>query len=206
MLYLNLRVNIATRSICLAQTMTQATLTADISVIKSQLQTEIAKYQSEIYLRQAKIHALDVFGNSDTVQNWLQEQNPALDGATPTDLLNSAAGLERVIDLINRTRTKLERLRQRIELMKQTPVDPDSEADFNKFTGIFDAQRSIDSQYTRRIEIESYDFLDRSLQLILISLQLSDFCHHLLIVFHLPLLAIQLSRLAIVIDCTLFIS
>jgi hypothetical protein len=31
-------------------------------------------------------------------------------------------------------------------------------ADFNKFTDIFDAQRSIDSQYTRRINIESYDF------------------------------------------------
>ncbi len=84
--------------------MTEATLTADISVIKSQLETEIVKYQSEIYLRQAKIHAIDVFGNSDTVQNWLQEKNPALDGVAPTELLNTAAGLERVIDLVNAIR------------------------------------------------------------------------------------------------------
>jgi putative toxin-antitoxin system antitoxin component (TIGR02293 family) len=84
--------------------MTEATLTADISAIKSQLETEIVKYQSEIYLRQAKIHALDVFGNSDTVENWLQEKNPALDGVTPVELLNSAAGLERVIDLVNAIR------------------------------------------------------------------------------------------------------
>jgi putative toxin-antitoxin system antitoxin component (TIGR02293 family) len=84
--------------------MTEATLTADISAIKSQLETEIVKYQSEIYLRQAKIHALDVFGNSDTVENWLQEKNPALDNVTPVELLNSAAGLERVIDLVNAIR------------------------------------------------------------------------------------------------------
>ena len=91
--------------------MTEATLTADISAIKSQLETEIIKYQSEIYLHQAKIHALDVFGNSDTVQNWLHEKNPALDGVTPVELLDSPAGLERVIDLLNRTRSRLERLR-----------------------------------------------------------------------------------------------
>jgi uncharacterized protein (DUF2384 family) len=84
--------------------MTEATLTADISIIKSQLETEIVKYQSEIYLRQAKIHALDVFGNSDTVENRLEEKNPALDGFTPVDLLDSHAGLERVIDLINAIR------------------------------------------------------------------------------------------------------
>jgi putative toxin-antitoxin system antitoxin component (TIGR02293 family) len=84
--------------------MTEATLTADISIIKSQLETEILKYRSEIYLRQAKIHALDVFGNNDTVQNWLEEKNPALDGFTPTELLNSPAGLERVIDLVNAIR------------------------------------------------------------------------------------------------------
>jgi uncharacterized protein (DUF2384 family) len=84
--------------------MTKATLTADIGAIKSQLETEILKYQAEIYLRQAKIHALDVFGNSDTVQNWLTEKNPALDGFTPTELLTSAAGLERVIDLVNAIR------------------------------------------------------------------------------------------------------
>ena len=91
--------------------MTEATLTADISAIKSQLETESIKCQSEIYLRQAKIHALDVFGNSDTVQNWLQEKNPALDGFTPAELLDSTAGLERVIELLNRTRSRLERLR-----------------------------------------------------------------------------------------------
>jgi putative toxin-antitoxin system antitoxin component (TIGR02293 family) len=84
--------------------MTEATLTADISIIKSQLETEIVKYQSEIYLRQAKIHALDVFGNSDTVQNWLEEKNPSLDGSTPAELLDSPAGLERVIDLVNAIR------------------------------------------------------------------------------------------------------
>jgi uncharacterized protein (DUF2384 family) len=84
--------------------MTESTLTADISTIKSQLETEIAKYQSEIYLRQAKIHALDVFGNNDTVQNWLTEKNPALDGVTPAELLNSAIGLDRVIDLVNAIR------------------------------------------------------------------------------------------------------
>jgi uncharacterized protein (DUF2384 family) len=84
--------------------MTEATLTADISIIKSQLETEIVKYQSEIYLRQAKIHALDVSGNSDTVENWLDEKNPALNGATPAELLNSPAGLERVIDLVNAIR------------------------------------------------------------------------------------------------------
>ena len=84
--------------------MTEATLTADISTIKSQLETEISKYQAEIYLRQAKIHALDVFGNSDTVENWLTEKNPALDGVAPAKLLDSAAGLERVIDLVNAIR------------------------------------------------------------------------------------------------------
>ena len=84
--------------------MTEATLTADISIIKSQLETEIVKYQSEIYLRQAKIHALDVFGNSDTVENWLEEKNPSLEGSTPAELLNSPDGLERVIDLVNAIR------------------------------------------------------------------------------------------------------
>ncbi|WP_310481213.1 MbcA/ParS/Xre antitoxin family protein [Chamaesiphon sp. VAR_48_metabat_403] len=84
--------------------MTEATLTADISIIKSQLETEIVKYQSEIYLRQAKIHALNVFGNNDTVQNWLTAKNPALDGVTPAELLTSAIGLERVIDLVNAIR------------------------------------------------------------------------------------------------------
>jgi Protein of unknown function (DUF2384) len=118
--------------------MTEATLTADISTIKSQLEIEILKYQSEIYLRQAKIYALDVFGNSDTVENWLQEKNPALDGVTPADLLTSAAGLERVIDLVNRTKSQLERLRQRIDLMKQTEVDLQSEADFQNFMKTFD--------------------------------------------------------------------
>jgi signal transduction protein with GAF and PtsI domain len=126
--------------------MTEATLTADISIIKSQLETEIVKYQSEIYLRQAKIHALDVFGNSDTVENWLGEKNPALDGFTPAELLDSAVGLERVIDLVNQTRTKLARLRQHIDLMKQTEIDPESEADFQTFMEIFDAQRLIDRQ------------------------------------------------------------
>jgi signal transduction protein with GAF and PtsI domain len=126
--------------------MTEATLTADISIIKSQLETEIVKYQSEIYLRQAKIHALDVFGNSNTVENWLEEKNPALDGVTPADLLDSLAGLERVLDLIDITRTKLEQLRQRIDLMKQTEIDPESEADFQTFMEIFDAQRSVDRQ------------------------------------------------------------
>ncbi len=81
--------------------MTEANLTTDISIIKSQLETEIVKYQSEIYLRQAKIHALDVFGDSDTVENWLEEKNPSLEGATPAELLNSPDGLERVIDLVN---------------------------------------------------------------------------------------------------------
>ena len=84
--------------------MSEATLTVDISGIKSQLETEISKYQAEIYLRQAKIHALDVFGNSDTVESWLEEKNPALDGATPAELLDSPAGLERVIDLVNAIR------------------------------------------------------------------------------------------------------
>jgi signal transduction protein with GAF and PtsI domain len=130
--------------------MTEATLTADINIIKSQLETEIVKYQSEIYLRQAKIHALDVFGNSNTVQNWLEEKNPALNGATPAELLDSFAGLERVLDLIDITRTKLEQLRQRIDLMKQTEIDPESEADFQTFMEIFDAQRSIDRQLFNR--------------------------------------------------------
>jgi hypothetical protein len=126
--------------------MTEATLTADIGAIKSQLETEILKYQAEIYLRQAKIYALDVFGNNDTVQNWLTEKNPALDGVAPAELLTSAAGLERVIDLVNQTRTKLERIRKRIDLMKQTDVDSESEADFKNFMETFDNQRSIDSQ------------------------------------------------------------
>lgn len=126
--------------------MTEATLTEDIRIVKSQLETEILKYRSEIYLRQAKIHALDVFGNSDTVQNWIEEKNPALNGATPAELLNSPAGLEQVIDLIDRIRSKLERLRQRIDLMKQAEIDPESEADFQTFMEIFDAQRSIDRQ------------------------------------------------------------
>lgn len=126
--------------------MTEATLTSDIGLIKSQLETEIVQYRSEIYLRQAKIHALDVFGNSDTVQNWLTDNNPALDGATPAELLDTASGLERVIDLLNQTRSKLERLRQRIDLMKETAIDPDSEADFQNFMETFDAQRSMDTQ------------------------------------------------------------
>jgi putative toxin-antitoxin system antitoxin component (TIGR02293 family) len=84
--------------------MTEATLIPDASTLKSQLETEIAKYQAEIYLRQAKIHALDVFGNRDTVEDWLAAKNPALDGMAPLELLDSAAGLERVIDLVNAIR------------------------------------------------------------------------------------------------------
>jgi uncharacterized protein (DUF2384 family) len=84
--------------------MPEATLTADISAIKSQLEIEISEYQAEIYLRQAKIHALDVFGNNDTVENWLTEQNPALAGVAPAALLDNAAGLEQVIDLVNAIR------------------------------------------------------------------------------------------------------
>jgi uncharacterized protein (DUF2384 family) len=82
----------------------ETTLTPDINPIESQLETEISKYQAEIYLRQAKIHALDVFGNSDTVQNWLTDKKPALDNIAPAELLDSAAGLERVIDLVNAIR------------------------------------------------------------------------------------------------------
>ncbi len=84
--------------------MTEDTLTADISIIKAQLETEIIEYRSEIYLRQANIHALDIFGNSNTVENWLEEKNPALDGVTPAELLDSPAELERVIDLVNAIR------------------------------------------------------------------------------------------------------
>ena len=84
--------------------MNEAILNADISIIKSQLEKEIVKYQSEIYLRQAKIHALDVFGNSDTVQNWLAEKNPELDGFSPSELLDNPGGLKQVIDLVNAIR------------------------------------------------------------------------------------------------------
>jgi uncharacterized protein (DUF2384 family) len=84
--------------------MPETTLAPDVSQIKSQLETEISKYQAEIYLRQAKIHALDVFGDNDTVQNWLIEKNPALDDIAPAELLDSATGLERVIDLVNAIR------------------------------------------------------------------------------------------------------
>ena len=101
---MGLRTNVFTRSFCRARSITEANLTTDISIIKSQLETEIIIYQSEIYLRQAKIHALDVFGNSDTVHNWLEEKNPALDNFTPVELLHSLAGLERVIDLVNAIR------------------------------------------------------------------------------------------------------
>jgi signal transduction protein with GAF and PtsI domain len=123
--------------------MTEATLTVDISTIKSQLEAEISNYRSEIYLRQAKIHALDVFGNSDTVQNWLSDKNPVLDGVAPAELLNTADGLERVIDTLDRTRSKLERLRQKIDVMKQTEIDPVAEADFQTFMETFDAQRPL---------------------------------------------------------------
>jgi uncharacterized protein (DUF2384 family) len=81
--------------------MPKTTLTPDINSIKSQLEIEISKYQDEIYIRQAKIQALDIFGNSNAVDRWLTEKNPALDGISPDRILNSAAGLERVIDLIN---------------------------------------------------------------------------------------------------------
>ncbi len=84
--------------------MSETTLTPDISSIESQLETEIYNYQSEIYLRQAKIQALDIFGNSDAVDRWLREKNPALDGIAPDRLLDSAIGLGRVIDLINAIR------------------------------------------------------------------------------------------------------
>jgi uncharacterized protein (DUF2384 family) len=84
--------------------MTEATIAADMSAIKSQLETEIIQYQAEIYLRQAKIHALDVFGNSNSVESWLQDKNPSLEGFTPAELLTSAAGLERVIDLVDAIR------------------------------------------------------------------------------------------------------
>jgi hypothetical protein len=126
--------------------MPETTLAPDVSLMKSQLETEISKYRAEIYLRQAKIHALDVFGNSDTVQNWLTEKNPGLDRLAPIELLNSEDGLERVIALLERTKSKLERLRERIDLMEQTAIDPESQADFERFTEIFDAHRSIDTQ------------------------------------------------------------
>jgi hypothetical protein len=41
---------------------------------------------------------------------------------------------------------RLELLRERIDHMEQTPIDPESEADFQAFTEIFDAQRSIDDR------------------------------------------------------------
>jgi Protein of unknown function (DUF2384) len=126
--------------------MPETTLTADIGLMKSQLETEISKYQAEIYLRQAKIHALDVFGDSDTVQNWLTDKNPGLDRLAPIDLLNSESGLERVIALLERTKSKLARLRERIDIMEKTAIDPQLEADFERFIELFDTQRSIDSQ------------------------------------------------------------
>jgi hypothetical protein len=123
--------------------MSKTTLASDVSLIKSQLAIEISNYQAEIYLRQAKIYALDVFDNSDTVQNWLTNKNPGLDRLAAIDLLNNESGLERVIALLERTKSMLDRLRARIDIMEKTEIDPESEADFERFIEIFDTQRSI---------------------------------------------------------------
>lgn len=69
----------------------------DLSVIKSRL-------QAEIYLLSAKLHAVEVFGSQESAETWLVESNPALNGDTPSQLLTSSVGLERVIDLLNAIR------------------------------------------------------------------------------------------------------
>jgi uncharacterized protein (DUF2384 family) len=72
--------------------MSGVTPAKDLSVIKSQL-------QAEIYLLSAKLYAVDVFGSQEAAEIWLVESNPALNGDTPSQVLNSSIGLERVIDL-----------------------------------------------------------------------------------------------------------
>jgi hypothetical protein len=126
--------------------MPKNTLTADVSLMKSRLEAEISSYQAEIYLRQAKIYALDIFENSDTVDRWLTDKNPELDRLAPIELLNSESGLEQIIALLERTKSKLDRIRDRIDAMKKRAIDPDSEADYERFMEAFDAQRSSDSQ------------------------------------------------------------
>ena len=69
----------------------------DLNVIKSEL-------QAEIYLLSAKLHAIEVFGSQEAAEVWLVESNPALDGNTPSQVLTSSVGLERVIDVLNAIR------------------------------------------------------------------------------------------------------
>lgn len=69
----------------------------DVSLIKSQL-------RAEIYLLSAKLHAIEVFGSQKAAEIWLGESNPALDGDSPSQVLTSSVGLERVIDVLNAIR------------------------------------------------------------------------------------------------------
>jgi uncharacterized protein (DUF2384 family) len=78
--------------------------TENLTAIKSQLESEIADFQTQIYLRRAKLQAIEIFGNQEAAETWLRESNPALNGNSPSQVLNNLSGFERVIDLLNAIR------------------------------------------------------------------------------------------------------
>lgn len=84
--------------------MSGVTPAEDLIALKSQIEAEIADYQTQIYLRRAKLHAVEIFGSQEAAENWLKETNPALNGNSPSQILNSSSGLERVTDLLNAIR------------------------------------------------------------------------------------------------------
>ena len=47
-------------------------------------------------------YAVQVFGNQDTAQQWLNRENPMLGNKKPIDLLNTDQGCGLVLDILGR--------------------------------------------------------------------------------------------------------
>jgi putative toxin-antitoxin system antitoxin component (TIGR02293 family) len=62
-----------------------------------------ATWSDRLY-RLARVAALaqDVFESSETATNWLKRPNRALSGQSPIDLLDTDAGTEQVVELLDR--------------------------------------------------------------------------------------------------------
>jgi putative toxin-antitoxin system antitoxin component (TIGR02293 family) len=62
-----------------------------------------ATWSDRLYrLARVAAQAQDVFENSETATNWLKRANRALAGHAPIDLLDTDAGTEQVVELLDR--------------------------------------------------------------------------------------------------------
>jgi putative toxin-antitoxin system antitoxin component (TIGR02293 family) len=62
-----------------------------------------ATWSDRLYrLARVAAQAQDVFENSETATNWLKRPNRALAGHSPIDLLDTDAGTEQVVELLDR--------------------------------------------------------------------------------------------------------